>query len=151
MSSNKQRDMVASDDDDEYDEDYEEECRSDDKLLRKIGMLCWKRVEYKSIIKRLKMDLRLSKSHARQTKCKMWIDYNWDGKEANFVDLVSTFLRNICFHVIRFWRTNGWNMMMDQKACRHLYRGRWNSQKEGITRINGREWYAQPFIQIMSP
>jgi hypothetical protein len=39
MSSNKKRDMVASDDDDEYDEDYEGKSRLDDELLRKIGML----------------------------------------------------------------------------------------------------------------
>jgi hypothetical protein len=39
MSSNKKRDMVASDDDNEYDDDYEDEGRLDDELLRKIGML----------------------------------------------------------------------------------------------------------------
>ncbi len=31
--------MVASDDDNEYDDDYEDEGRLDDELLRKIGML----------------------------------------------------------------------------------------------------------------
>ncbi len=31
---------MASDDDDEYDEDYEHKGRSDEKLLRKIGMIC---------------------------------------------------------------------------------------------------------------
>ncbi len=40
MSSNKKRDMVASDDEDEYDEDYEDKGRLNDDLLRKIGMLC---------------------------------------------------------------------------------------------------------------
>ncbi len=39
-----------------------------DDLLRKIGMLSQKCVEYKRIIKRLKMDLRLSKFHVRQKK-----------------------------------------------------------------------------------
>jgi hypothetical protein len=68
MSSNKKRDMVMSDDEDEYDEDYEDKGSLDDDLLRKIGMLCQKYVEYKRIIKRLNMDLRLLKSHARQTK-----------------------------------------------------------------------------------
>jgi hypothetical protein len=58
MSSNKKRDMVASDDDNEYDEDYEDKGRSDDELLMKIGMLCQKCIEYKRIIRRLKMDLR---------------------------------------------------------------------------------------------
>jgi hypothetical protein len=32
------------------------------------------------------MELRLSKSTARQTKCQIRNDYNWDGKEANFAD-----------------------------------------------------------------
>ena len=94
--------MVASDDDNEYDDDCEDKDRSDDELLRKFGMLCKKCVEYKRIIKRLKMDLRLSKSHARQEKHQIRINYDWDGKEANFMDSVLTLLRNICFHVIRF-------------------------------------------------
>jgi hypothetical protein len=68
MSSNKKRDMEASDDDDEYDEDYKDNSRTHDALLRKIGMLCQRCIENKRIIKRLKTDLRLSKSHARQTK-----------------------------------------------------------------------------------
>ncbi len=46
---------MASDDDDEYDEDYQDKGRLDDDLLRKIGMLCQKSVEYKRIIKRLKI------------------------------------------------------------------------------------------------
>ncbi len=49
--------MEASDDDDEYDEDYEDEGRSHDDLLRKIGMLHQNCVGYKRIIKRLKMEL----------------------------------------------------------------------------------------------
>jgi hypothetical protein len=56
MSGNKKRDMVASDDDDEHDDDYEDKGWLDDELLRKIGMLCQKCVEYKSILKRLRMD-----------------------------------------------------------------------------------------------
>ena len=68
MSSNKKRDMEASDDDDEYDEDYKERSSLHDALLRKIGFLCQRCIENERIIKRLKMDLRLSKSHARQTK-----------------------------------------------------------------------------------
>jgi hypothetical protein len=68
MSSKKKRDMEASDDDDEYDDDYEDKGRSHDALLRKIGMLHQRCVEYERIIKRLKMHFRLSKSHAKQTK-----------------------------------------------------------------------------------
>jgi hypothetical protein len=38
--------------------------------------------DYKIDIKRQKMELRLSKSHVRQTKRQIRIDYDWDGKEA---------------------------------------------------------------------
>jgi hypothetical protein len=78
MSTNNKRDMEASEDDDEYDEDYKDRSSSHDALLRKIGMLCWmlcqRCIENERVIKRLKMDLRLSKSHARQTKHQIgWI------------------------------------------------------------------------------
>jgi hypothetical protein len=76
MSSNKKRDMEAADNDNQYDDDHKDKGRLHDALLRKIGMLCQKCIEYKRIIKRLKMDLRLSKSHARQTKCQIRINYN---------------------------------------------------------------------------
>ncbi len=94
--------METSDDDNEYGEDYGDKGRLHDALLRKIRMLCQKCVEYKRIVKRLKMDLRLLKSHVRQTKHQIRILYNWDGKKANFTDSVSVLLRNICFQVIRF-------------------------------------------------
>ncbi len=45
--------MEAADDDNEYDEDYEDGGRLHDALLRKIGMLCQKCIEYKRIIERL--------------------------------------------------------------------------------------------------
>jgi hypothetical protein len=92
MSSNKKRDMEASDDDNEYDEDYKDKGRLHDALLRMIGMLRQRCVKYKRIMKKLKIELRLSKSHARQTKCHIRIDYNWDGKEANFADSVLSFV-----------------------------------------------------------
>jgi hypothetical protein len=107
MSSNKNRDMVASDDDDEYDEEYKDEGGLDEDPLRKIGMLCQKCIEYKRIIKRLKMDLRLSKSHARQTKCHIRINYDWNGNEANFADLVSSFLKEYLFPHYKFLK-DGW-------------------------------------------
>ncbi len=55
---------------------FDNDGKSDDELLRKIGIFCLKCVEYESIIKRLKMDLRLLKSHARKTKCQIRIDYD---------------------------------------------------------------------------
>ena len=93
---------MACDDDNEYDEDYEDKARLNDDLLRKNGMLCQKCVEYKSIIKRLKMDLRLSKSYATQTKRQIRIDYNWDGKEANFADSDSSFVKEYLFPHYKF-------------------------------------------------
>ncbi len=99
--------MEASDDDDEYDEDYEDKGRLDDYLLRKIGMLRPKCVEYKRIIKRLKMDLRLSKSHLKQTKCQIRINYDWDGKEANFADSVLSFVKEHLFPGYKFLK-EGW-------------------------------------------
>ncbi len=64
-----------------------------DALLRKIGMLHQKCIENERFIKRLKMELRLSKSHVRQIKHQIRIDYDWDGKEANFADLVLSFVK----------------------------------------------------------
>jgi hypothetical protein len=87
MSSYNKMNMEASDDDNECDEDYKDKRRLHEDLLRKIGMLCQKCVEYKRTIKRLKIDWRMSKSHARQTKHQIKINYNWDGDEANFAAL----------------------------------------------------------------
>jgi hypothetical protein len=66
---------------------------ADNDLLRKIEILCNRCKEYKSIIKRLRMELRLSKSHARLTKHQIRIDHDWDGEKANFADSVLTFVR----------------------------------------------------------
>ncbi len=99
--------MEASDDDNEYDEDYKDEGRLHDALLRKIGMFHQRCFEYKIIIKSLKMDLRLLKSHARQTKCQIRINYDWDGKEANFADSVSSFVNKYLFPHYKFLK-EGW-------------------------------------------
>jgi hypothetical protein len=107
MSSSKKRDMEASDDEDEYNEDSKDKGWSHDALLRKIGMLCQRCVEYKRIIKRLKMDLRLPKSHARQTKRQIGSDYDWDGKNANFADLVLSFVKEYLFPHYKFLE-DGW-------------------------------------------
>ncbi len=96
--------MEASDDDNEYNEDYKDEVRLHDALLRKIGMLYQRCVEYERIIKRLKMDLRLSKSHAGQTKRQI---YNWDGEEANFADSVLSFVKEYLFPCYKFLK-DGW-------------------------------------------
>jgi hypothetical protein len=53
------------------------------------------------------MDLRLSKSHARQKKCQIRINNDWDGKEANFTDSVSTFVKECLFPHYKFLK-DGW-------------------------------------------
>ncbi len=72
------RDMEASEDDDDFEQDYKDRSSLHDSLLRKIRMLCQRCVENERLIKILKMELRLSKSHARQTKRQTKINYNWD-------------------------------------------------------------------------
>jgi hypothetical protein len=88
MSTNNNRDMEAFEEDDGFEEDYKDRSSLHDALLRKIGMLCQKCIDNERLIKRLKMELRLSKSTARQTKRQIKINYDWDGKEANFADSV---------------------------------------------------------------
>jgi hypothetical protein len=97
MSTNNKRDMEAFEDDDEFEEDYKDGSSSNDTLLRKIGMLCQRCLENERLIKRLKMELRLSKSTARQMKCQIRNDYNWDGEEANFADSVLSFAKEYSF------------------------------------------------------
>jgi hypothetical protein len=48
------------------------------------------------------MPLRLLKSHARQTKYQIRIDYDWDGKEANFAYSVSSFVTEYLFPCLKF-------------------------------------------------
>jgi hypothetical protein len=99
--------MEVSDDDNEYDEDYKDEGRLHDALLRKIKMLCQRCIENERIIERLKMDLRLSKSHARQSKPQIRIDYDWDGKEANIADSVLSLVEEYLFPSFKFLKV-GW-------------------------------------------
>jgi hypothetical protein len=102
MSTNNKRDMEAFEDDDEFEEGYKDRISLHDALLRKIGMLCQRCIENKRLIKRLKMELRLSKSTARQTKCQIRIDYDWDGKEADFADSVLNFVKECLFPRFKF-------------------------------------------------
>jgi hypothetical protein len=99
--------MEAFDDDDEFEEDCKDGNSLHDALLRKIGMLCQRCVENERLIKRLKMELRLSKSTARQRKCQKRIDYDWDGKEANFADSVLCFVKEYLFPHFKFLK-DGW-------------------------------------------
>ncbi len=130
MSTNNKRDMEALEDDDEFEEDYKDRSSLHDALLRKIGMLCQSCVENERLTKRLKMELRLSTSTARQTKRQIRIDYDWDDKEANFADSVSSFVKEYLFPCFKFLK-DGWMIMTkDRTAFPHLYRGRYRSLKE---------------------
>jgi hypothetical protein len=60
MSTNDKRDMEASEEDDGFEEDYKDGSSLNDTLLRKIGMLHQRCAENERLIKRLKMELRLS-------------------------------------------------------------------------------------------
>jgi hypothetical protein len=103
MSTNNKRDMEAfQEDDDKFEEDYKVVSSLNDTLLRKIGMLHQRCVENERLIKRLKMELRLSKSTARQTKHQIRNNFDWDGKEANFADSVSSFAREYLFPRFKF-------------------------------------------------
>ncbi len=53
------------------------------------------------------MELRLSKSTARQMKCQIRNNYDWDGKEANFPDSVSSFAKEYLFPCFKFLK-DGW-------------------------------------------
>jgi hypothetical protein len=150
MSSDNKRDIEAFEDDDEFEEDYKDGSSLHDTLLRKIGMLRQRCVENERLIKKLKMELKLSKSTARQTKHQIRIDYDWDGKKANFADSVLSFAKEYLFPLSKFLKDGWMNYAKDRTAFPHLYRGRYRSLKERSTRVNGRELYVQPFKQSMS-
>jgi hypothetical protein len=136
-------------DDDEFGEDYKDKCSSSDTLLRKIGVLCQWCIENERLIKRLKMELRLSKSSGRQMKHQIRNNYNWDGKEANFADSFLSFAKEYLFQSFKFLK-DGW-MVYDkgQDSFSTFEQGKVQIT-EGATRINGRELYVQPFKQSMS-
>jgi hypothetical protein len=48
------------------------------------------------------MELRLSKSHARQMKHQIRINYDWDGEEANFSDSVPSVVKEYLFPRFKF-------------------------------------------------
>ncbi len=98
---------MVFEDDDEFEEYYKDRSSLHDTLLTKIGILCQRCVKNERLIKRLKMELRLSKSIARQTKHQIRISYDWDGKEANFADSVLSFIKKYLFSRFKFLK-GGW-------------------------------------------
>ncbi len=98
---------VFQEDDDEFEEDYKDRSSSNDTLLRKIGMLCQRCIVNERLIKRLKMELRMSKSTARQTKRQIRNNYDWAGKEANFAYSVLNFAKDYLFPCFKILK-DGW-------------------------------------------
>jgi hypothetical protein len=66
------------------------------------------------------MNLRLLKSHAKQTKRQIRIDYNWDGKEANFADLGLSFVKEYLFPRYKFLK-DGWMEYDDRPESLSLF------------------------------
>jgi hypothetical protein len=151
MSTNKKRDMEAfQEDDDEFEEDYKDGSSSNDILLRKIGMLCQRCIENERLIKRLTMELRLSKSTARQTKRQIRNDYNWDGDEANFADSVSSFAKEYLFPRFKFLKDGWGDCDKGQDSFSTFIQGKVQIPEGADYKNNGRELYVQPFKQSMS-
>ncbi len=150
MSTNNKRDMEAFQEDGEkFQEDCKDRSSLNDTLLRKIGMLCQRCIENERLIKRLKMELRLSKSTARQKKSQIRNDYDWDGKEANFADSFSSFAKEYLFSRFKFLKDGWMDHDKGQDSFSTFVQGKVHL-KEQITRINGMELYVQPFKQSMS-
>ncbi len=124
MSTNNKRDMEVFEDDDEFEEDYKDGSSLHDALLRKIGMLHQRCVENERLIKRLKMELRLSKSAARQTKHQIRIDYEWDAKEANFADSVSSFVKEYLFPPFKFLKDRWMDYDKEQDSFSTFVQGK---------------------------
>jgi hypothetical protein len=138
---------VESDDDNKHDSNYEEEGTLDEDLQRKIEILCIKCNKCKNAIKRLKMDLRLLKSHVRPTKLQIRIDYDWDSKEENFADLMSFFIKEWLFPGCKFLK-DGW--MECNGSLESLSLFVWKKVKiaKGVDYKDQRERVICPTIQL---
>jgi hypothetical protein len=58
-------------------------------------------------IKKLKVELKLSKSQGRNTKQKIRLDFQWDGEDANLADKVSDWVKTYLFPCYKFLN-KGW-------------------------------------------
>ena len=58
--------------------------------------------EKERVIKKLKVELKLSKSPGRNTKQKIRSDYQWDGEDANFAGKVSDWVKTYLFPCYKF-------------------------------------------------
>jgi len=68
--------------------------------------------ELENVIKSLRSEIRVLKSHDRLTKRQMRIEYDWNGEEANFSDKVSHWCKEFLFPRYKFLN-DGWMKYSD--------------------------------------
>jgi hypothetical protein len=71
-------------------------------LWNHINQLCEMCKEKERSIKKLKVELKLSKSPGRNAKQKSRTDYQWDGEDANLADKVSDWVKTYLFPRYKF-------------------------------------------------
>jgi hypothetical protein len=74
--------------------------------------LCARCLELENAVKSLRTEIRVLKSHDRQMKHQMRIDYEWDGEEANLLDKVSYWVKTYLFPSDKFLK-DGWMKYSD--------------------------------------
>ncbi len=87
-----------------------------DAVLRQNRILCERCKEYELKITKLTMELRLSKSHERQMKRKIRINYKWDGEVANLTDSVPYWVKTYLFPHYKFLKVGWMNYSKSSKS-----------------------------------
>ena len=87
-----------SNNDDNDDGEYDSEgknTRGRDQMENDFLQARWHELE--NVVKSLRTEIRLKRSHDRQMKRQMRINYEWDGEEANLSDKVSEWVKAYLF------------------------------------------------------
>ncbi len=92
---------------DSGDEGEGERDMSKEGLWNHINQLCEMCKEKERVIKKLKVELKLSKLPGKNTKQKIRMDYQWDGEDANLADKVSDWVKTYLFPRYKFLK-RGW-------------------------------------------
>ena len=96
------------------------------------------------------MELRLSKSTARQTKRQIRIDYDWDGEEANFADSVLSFVKEYLFPRFKFLKDRWMDYEKGQDSFSTFVQGKVQIPEGADYKDQWERVYVQPFKQSMS-
>jgi hypothetical protein len=115
--SNNASDNSSSKDSD--DEGEGEKNMSKEGLWNHINQLREMCKEKERVIKKLKVELKLSKSPGRNTKQKIRSDYQWDGEDANLADKVLDWVKTYLFPRYKFLK-RGW-MEFSNKSDRSAF------------------------------